>query len=567
MFAFRVEYLTGRAVSSRYNDRRVAEWPPHPGRLYAALVAAWAEAESPDDGERDALDWLAEQPPPALYATEASHRGVRRRGPGDWVTPVTHYVPVNDVSVVGEPVRQRDRLEAAEAALAAATEPRARARAQRDFEKAASALEAAIRDSVAAPAAVSKSLVAQGASVLPEHRKRQARTFPSVSPVEPVVWMRWDVPLPEAHRAALAALAGRVARLGHSSSLVACSLTDTAPPPNLVPDPDGPEVLRVPGPGQRARLEEAHARHLGMEPRVTRLRFARYAVPREVAATKGPLSVLAGDWIVLRRVGGPRLPATAGVAVARAVRAALMAHADQPVHELISGHAPDGTRSRLPHLAIVPLPDVGHPHADGALLGVALVIPGGADPGGRRAALRALGRWEEHQRGAAGHEEADAPPLPVRLGASGVLELERVVWGEPPRHGLRANTWSGPARVWVSVTPVALDRNPGALDHRNPDRAAAAWAEAEAALVAACGRLGLPAPVRVVGSLAPQLPGSMPARAFPPFPPDVARLRRVKVHARLEFAEPVGGPLLLGAGRFFGLGLFRPLREGLSDVR
>ena len=34
--------------------------------------------------------------------------------------------------------------------------------------------------------------------------------------------------------------------------------------------------------------------------------------------------------------------------------------------------------------------------------------------------------------------------------------------------------------------------------------------------------------------------------------------QRVKVHALVEFADPVRGPVLLGAGRFFGLGLFRP---------
>lgn len=567
MFALRVEYLTGRAVASRYNDRLAAEWPPHPGRLYAALVAAWAEAEPPDDHERAALDWLAEQPEPALCASEASHRGVLPRRPGDRVTPVTHFVPVNDASVVGEPTRERDRVAAAEAVLAAAADPRAQARAQRDLDKALASLEAAVRASVAVPPKISRSLATQGESVLPDHRKRQGRTFPSVTPSEPVVWLRWDVPLPEIHRPALEALAARVARLGHSSSLVACSLAAAAPPPTLVPDPDGPEVLRVPGPGQRARLEEAHARHLGVEPRVSRLRFARYAPPGDADAPTVPSSVLAGDWIVLRRTGGPRLPATAAVSVARALRAALMTHADQPVHELISGHAPDGTRSLFPHLAIVPLPDVGHPHADGALLGVALVIPGAADPVGRRAALRALGRWEAHERERAGLDDADAPPLRVLLGAAGVLEVERVAWGDPPRQGLRADTWAGPARAWVSVTPVALDRNPGALDHRDRDRAAAAWAEAEAALVAACGRLGLPAPVTVTASPAPQVPGSVPARAFPPFPPDAARLRRVKVHARLEFAEPVRGPLLLGAGRFFGLGLFRPLREDPSDVR
>ena len=33
------------------------------------------------------------------------------------------------------------------------------------------------------------------------------------------------------------------------------------------------------------------------------------------------------------------------------------------------------------------------------------------------------------------------------------------------------------------------------------------------------------------------------------------------MHAALTFDEPIHGPLLLGAGRFAGLGLMRPIPE------
>ena len=39
MFAIRVECLTGRYVATAYDDRSRAEWPPHPARLFSALVA------------------------------------------------------------------------------------------------------------------------------------------------------------------------------------------------------------------------------------------------------------------------------------------------------------------------------------------------------------------------------------------------------------------------------------------------------------------------------------------------------------------------------------------------
>jgi len=43
------------------------EWPPHPGRVFCALVAA-AEEGSPDD---DALRWLETQPPPVVLASKS----------------------------------------------------------------------------------------------------------------------------------------------------------------------------------------------------------------------------------------------------------------------------------------------------------------------------------------------------------------------------------------------------------------------------------------------------------------------------------------------------------------
>ncbi len=37
------QYLTGRSVATDFADRQAAEWPPHPDRVFQALVAAWGE--------------------------------------------------------------------------------------------------------------------------------------------------------------------------------------------------------------------------------------------------------------------------------------------------------------------------------------------------------------------------------------------------------------------------------------------------------------------------------------------------------------------------------------------
>lgn len=51
MLAVEIELLTGRYVATQFNDRNKPEWPPHPGRLFCALVAAWADTEEPDEVE------------------------------------------------------------------------------------------------------------------------------------------------------------------------------------------------------------------------------------------------------------------------------------------------------------------------------------------------------------------------------------------------------------------------------------------------------------------------------------------------------------------------------------
>jgi CRISPR-associated protein Csb2 len=57
------------------------------------------------------------------------------------------------------------------------------------------------------------------------------------------------------------------------------------------------------------------------------------------------------------------------------------------------------------------------------------------------------------------------------------------------------------------------------------------------------------------------LAGAPAARRFMPYPANGTGLRRVCVHAELHFHAAVRGPLILGAGRYFGLGLCVPVRE------
>jgi CRISPR-associated protein Csb2 len=140
-----------------------------------------------------------------------------------------------------------------------------------------------------------------------------------------------------------------------------------------------------------------------------------------------------------------------------------------------------------------------------------------------------------------------------------VFSVRRVAEPRPHLRTLDPSLWCEEGNVWGTVTPILLDRFPGNLWSRNPDTARRAEQEAEQAIAAACERIGLPKP-RAESLSAPCFRGSVAAdrfrrrdrRGLPP---------RLRVHALIDFGTAIRGPVLLGAGRYVGLGLCRPLRE------
>jgi CRISPR-associated protein Csb2 len=192
-------------------------------------------------------------------------------------------------------------------------------------------------------------------------------------------------------------------------------------------------------------------------------------------------------------------------------------------------------------------------HADGALLGVALIFPRTATAAERSAVLRAVGAWENSDRA----DRDVEPPAHIPILLAGGLELWVQRQLAPTLRTLQAARWCGPARQWATVTPIALDRHPGDLRERDGDKLARALAEAQASIVDACRRIDLPVPRVDIHPAAP-IAGGLKAREFPAYPPVPGRTRRALTHAVLEFEQPVIGPILLGAGRYQGLGLLCP---------
>lgn len=579
MFALEMTLLTGCYAATAHNDRSFAEWPPHPARLFSALVATHHAEPCVDPAERKALEWLEAQGAPSIVASEAAARDI-----------VTVFVPVNDTTVLGDLGQPQAKLDDARTELGKAREALRAYTASGHDEKRVKQLEKAVAraekqhveaevtvtelwtKTTAVKARASEGDIDTATKLFPERRGRQPRTFPSVAPDDPIVQFLWPMAEPSGEiYACLQRLCERVVRVGHSASLVRLRVADTIRSPDWEPDEVGAIHLRVPLPGQLQRLEQQFNLHQETRPRVLPAFPQGYRRPTSQSEGERVRTLFEDEWIVLRLASGdhrgcgqrPALPIMACVGVAEAVRGALLHHAEQPYTEVLSGHLPDGAPSHHPHLAIVPLPWVGGPHADGHLLGVALILPRGVRKDQRLALYRALANWEDAARGL--DSEEDCPALSLMLGRAGVWNLRRL---DDLSHlnTLRSTTWCRPRsgeKVWMSATPVALDRNPGDLLSRHPEKAAKAFAEAEQTIAAACNRIGLPAPEQVWVTRSAPLAGSEKAKRFPRFPQATSKAQRVLVHATLLFGQAVVGPVILGAGRYRGLGLFRPVSAEL----
>lgn len=396
--------------------------------------------------------------------------------------------------------------------------------------------------------------VATRLAILPTRRRRQPRAFPAVAPDSPVVRFVWAAEPDSPVLTALDALARDTSYLGHSASVVRCrAFCDT---PDLS---QGRPVNRRLYPGRLAELVALHQR--GERPRPGAAVF-----PPKAATAVAPASVFGAAWMVFAHTGEKR-PDTVAAAVAckTLLRTVLSGYGTRPIPAWVSGHAPDGTPLTTPHLAAVPLLDAGWEHSRGRLMGLALVLP--------RFVTEAVERARDPL--ATTVDRADVAALDdmnglelalsvvsrgrrLQLRLPGGLEWQLSTEPDTTRQSLRPDIHTGPSTTWATVTPLALDRHP-----KRPG-------DIEDAIARACERIDLPTPKTVMIAETSALRGVPPLRSGPEWTrwrlPDVLARRRL-VHAVINFATPVAGPVILGAGRFVGLGLCRPLdSRGDSDA-
>jgi len=479
MFALEVEFLTGRVYATDFWERKVLEWPPHPSRLFLALVAAFYESGF-DSYLRTALVWLEEQDPPDIWVKDfvarlESAAGSRFHKP---TTPGA-FVPIND-----------------------------------DY----------------------------GSKFRSSSVRRKERWFPSGTPENDRVHFIWEAAEPNAMTlAALRQITAQVSYLGHSASLVRVAVIESPQDAVLEPNDSGKTLLRVPSKGRLKYLDDEFARSQGtrqFRPDAGTVR--RYApVAKRTEPTRTHTSSF-GEMIVFQRLSGSPERIESLLTVTSVLRDALMARSpQQPAPGCISGHGV------TPHIACVALPFVNHRHADGGLKGVAIILPKDLAESDQLVIFGALNGLEE---------------LKSKHGMQ--WRIRRCV-DDVGTVTLSEETWTRKARVWASVSPMLLDRFPKLIRQNGEEPAANAPAykpgdSPEEIVADACVRIDLPRPKAVRLHKNSFVLGVAPSTRF--------HLRRREgeaprpaSHVILEFSEAVQGPVVLGAGRYFGLGLFLPL--------
>lgn len=394
---------------------------------------------------------------------------------------------------------------------------------------------------------VTNTLAASGGNLTHVGRTSGLKERRSAFPLNPRLQFIWaSDEAPDEIVAQLDRVARRVPYLGRSTSIalmgvrrveevrVPDGLTSFVPCPN---DETGLR-LRVPYPGFIDELDALYQEGLSAWQASDGARASHpyRAVPGQ---EDEPSSVLLeggspyGDLVVLRfrdRKPAGRLTAT----FTAALRAKVMGQTQHPLPPALHGHGFDGN----PHVAYLGLPVSGHDHADGHLVGLAVAIPG-MSVAERKRILRGI------------------------LGPDGDGEVELKVPGfrdpfwldyrptEALPRSATASYWTRKSAQWVTATPVVLDRYPKDGD--------LAYAVMQSVLLA-----GLPEPAEVEACTAALTPGAV--TLSPRELPKRAR-GRLYCHARITFDHEITGPVLVGAGRYFGVGLFLPehVKKGGPD--
>jgi len=331
---------------------------------------------------------------------------------------------------------------------------------------------------------------------------------------EPVVAYRLMEEAPDHLVDPLRALASRVNRLGNTLNPVEVRLVEKAEKPNWVPGSSSKKpdlLLKVWNRGLlqelKRRYERMHLIHQGLTGTFT-------------GRTWEPIMA---KWVPYR----PKAGATEEVSSPISFQAVLGLKPSLPLaywyplaRKLHEEFAKEHSGKKV---FFVPMPFVGHPYADGRILGVGILSEG----------PRGDFQIAAHARALAKKDGFLSSPWELRLYSESVYE----------QASLSSERWSQPSHIWASVTPVVWPRT-----RQHP----------EDILTQLVREQGLPDPTLVQAGPFPYAKGVPEVWAFQPYLPS-PNGKHLVFHVRLEFSHPVPGPILLGKEQEMGMGFLVPL--------
>lgn len=508
MFIIKIDYLLSSASAKSFiNYQSAVEWPPHPGRLFQALVDAWGRNSESSDGA-DALIALESQNSPQILVPPVSSCVVN--GYGVRASNVTLAKDVRTINNRKIKVR-----------------------------------------------------VFNGHEIKPGDGVSEFFThiYPDVADPSYCfsVYMVWASFSPrESVLSALRDIVGNVPYLGKSTSVVSISIVDSVDYDSV----NGMDTytptenacgfrFRVPYKGYLKRLVDCHKASLvdGKGKKVSLAKVEpKYVFYSSSSDDTDNIYESVSPWDLLFSFAiksatsatdkGILRPSIHNLArITREIRSKfirLLDNNSSKVKCFVSGHNHDGSVMKSPHLAILPLANVGHKnHPDANLHGIVLAVPKGTDKcvidGIRSLILKVV----------------DTPDLlidsqwvlvPASIDESFSLDFRR---------------YGKPSTTWSTVTPVVVDCHLPPRGKKEEKR--------RARLHKMFTKAGYPEPKSVAlhdVSTFSEVPAS---RSFNE--DDLNRkagYQRQVRHMTVTFDSPVCGPILIGAGSYRGFGLMLP---------
>lgn len=302
----------------------------------------------------------------------------------------------------------------------------------------------------------------------------------------------------------------------------------------------GRQTYRVPTKGSLIDLEKVHQSFLARvngeqyRPSLKLKKFKTVTYIRQTALPPRPYAVFElPEGVSFRQVDV--------VKVAAMLRSLACKLAKEDTYEFpggsehyVAGHLKDDDPDQA-RFSYLPLPTIGHRHADGLIRRLLIAEPFGGDS--------SCAGWTQHRlhNATLTDEDGNERGILLELWRAGSTEMVRRYVGE--------------SRTWCSVTPVILPGYDDFKSLRRQDKDQ--LTKAERLLFKCLTHAGIPTELvaEVFMRKAPFWPGSQHPKHY--HRPDYLADQNARPgwHVRLVFHEPLSGPLAIGAGRHCGLGI------------